>query len=225
MGQPRSAARRTTSAGLDRQSKLARVWQCRSMNARAIPVCPGLDLLDEGLLEEVEVLERQAVPSATQLSEFSATWHGTPVTWVSSLSTLRSRAPPPDITMPLSMMSELSSGGVCSSTEPDRRDELLQRRLDGLHDLGAGDRDGPRQAGDQVAAAHLHRQFALERQGGADLDLDLLGRALADHEVVLLADVRRDRLVELVATDAQRVRDHDAAEGDDRTDAPRHRCR
>ena len=38
------------------------------------------------------------------------------MTWVSSLSMLRSSEPPPDMTMPLSMMSELSSGGVCSRT-------------------------------------------------------------------------------------------------------------
>src|SRR5436190_1035900 len=44
-----------------RQSKLARVWQCRSTNAR--PVIGGWDpsdLLDQRLLEEVEVLQREA---------------------------------------------------------------------------------------------------------------------------------------------------------------------
>src|SRR5207249_8472833 len=51
------------------------------------------------------------VPSATQSRGFSATWQGTPVTCVRSLSTLRRSAPPPDMTMPLSMMSEESSGG------------------------------------------------------------------------------------------------------------------
>src|SRR5688500_2396968 len=56
------------------------------------------------------------VPTATEFSAFSATWHGMPVTWVSSLSRFRSSAPPPVMTIPLSMMSELSSGGVCSST-------------------------------------------------------------------------------------------------------------
>src|SRR4051794_15218424 len=56
------------------------------------------------------------VPTATQFNGFSATWQGTPVTWVSNLSMLRSIDPPPDMTMPLSMMSLDSSGGVFSST-------------------------------------------------------------------------------------------------------------
>src|ERR1035437_6741967 len=56
------------------------------------------------------------VPRATQCMELSATWQGTPVTWASSLSMFRSTDPPPDMTMPLSMMSLDSSGGVCSRT-------------------------------------------------------------------------------------------------------------
>ena len=108
----------------------------------------------------------------------------------------------------------------------DRGDQLLEGLLDGLHHLGRGDRDRARQARDEVAATDLHRQLALERQRGADLHLDLFGRSLADHQVVLLADVGRDRLVELVAADAQRMRDDDAAERDDRDLATsRHRCR
>jgi hypothetical protein len=120
------------------------------------------------------------------------------------------------MTMPLSMMSRRQLGRRLLEHGADRGDQLLERRLDRLHDLATGDRDRPRQAGDEVAATDLHRQLALERQGGADLDLDFLGGAFADHEVVLLADVGGDRLVELVAADAQRVRDHDAAERDDR---------
>ena len=38
-------------------------------------------------------------------------------------------------------------------------------------------------------------------------DLDLLGRPLADHQVVLLADVGHDRVVEPVAPDAQAIVD------------------
>ena len=56
------------------------------------------------------------MPTATEFSAFSATWQGMPVTWVSSVSRLRRSEPPPDITIPLSMMSLDSSGGVCSST-------------------------------------------------------------------------------------------------------------
>ena len=70
--------------------------------------------------------------------------------------------------MPLSMMSLDSSGGVSSSTCLHGRDDLLERLLERLHDLGAGERDGPRQARDEVAAADVHVQLALERQRGAD---------------------------------------------------------
>ena len=48
------------------------------------------------------------------------------------------------------------------------------------------------------------------RVGGADLELDLLGGLLADQELVLALDVVDDRLVHLVAADAQRLRDDDA---------------
>ena len=52
--------------------------------------------------------------------------------------------------------------------------------------------------------------------GGADLELDLLGRLLPDEELVLLLDVVDDRLVHLVAADAHALGDDDAAERDDR---------
>ena len=58
--------------------------------------------------------------------------------------------------MPLSMMSR-QLGRRLLEHGPDRGDELLERLLDRLHHLGAGDRDRPRQAGDEVAAADLHR--------------------------------------------------------------------
>ena len=48
----------------------------------------------------------------------------------------------------------------------------------------------------------------------ADLELDLLGGLLADQELVLALDVVDDRLVHLVAADAQRLRDDDPAERD-----------
>jgi hypothetical protein len=74
------------------------------------------DLLYQRLLEELEVLEGEAGAHGDAVERFSATWHGTPVTWVSSLSMLRNIEPPPLMTMPLSMMSLDSSGGVFSST-------------------------------------------------------------------------------------------------------------
>ena len=45
---------------------------------------------DQDFLKKSKCSSARPVPSATQFSGFSATWHGTPVTWVSSLSMFRS---------------------------------------------------------------------------------------------------------------------------------------
>src|SRR5215218_793600 len=96
----------------------------------------------------------------------------------------------------------------------DRVDDLDERLLErGAHLLGR-QHDGLRQPGDEVAAADLSLHLLLERVRGADLELDLLGGLLADQELVLLLDVVDDRLVELVAADADRLRDDDPAERD-----------
>src|SRR5215211_7869329 len=98
----------------------------------------------------------------------------------------------------------------------DRVDDLDERLLErGAHLLGR-QHDGLRQPGDEVAAADLSLHLLLERVRGADLELDLLGGLLADQELVLLLDVVDDRLVELVAADADRLRDDDPAERDHR---------
>ena len=49
-----------------------------------------------------------------------------------------------------------------------------------------------------------------------DLELDLLGRLLADHQLVRVLAVVDDRVVHLVAADADRLRDDDPAERDHR---------
>ena len=87
----------------------------------------------------------------------------------------------------------------------DRVDDLHERLLERGADLLGGQHDGLGQAGDQVAAPDLRLHLLLQRVGGADLELDLLGRLLADQELVLLLDVVDDRLVELVAADADRL--------------------
>ncbi len=51
--------------------------------------------------------------------------------------------------------------------------------------------------------------------GGADLDLDVLGGAFADHEIVGAAHVIDDALVEFIAGDADAAAKNDAAERDD----------
>src|SRR5438128_152221 len=90
--------------------------------------------------------------------------------------------------------------------------DLLKDRIHRLGDLIRADRDRARQAGDEVAPAHLHRELRIHRQRRPDLDLHVLGRAFPDHEVVALEHKVRDRFVELVARGANAARHHDAAE-------------
>ena len=66
----------------------------------------------------------------------------------------------------------------------------------------------------QVAAPDLGLLLLRQRVGRADLELDLLGRLAADQQLVLLLDVADDRLVELVAADADRLAHDDAAQRD-----------
>ena len=86
---------------------------------------------------------------------------------------------------------------------------------EGLADFLRGDVDGFRQTGDGVASLDLHGKLLLERIGGADLHLDLLGSALADEEIVGPLHVIDDRGVELVTRHADGFGEHDAGEGDD----------
>ena len=96
----------------------------------------------------------------------------------------------------------------------DRLDDLRDGLVERAADLLGGEDHRLRQAGEHVAAAHLGLELLLHVPGGADLELDLLGGLLADEELVVPLDVIDDRLVHLVAADAQRLRDDDAAEAD-----------
>ena len=99
----------------------------------------------------------------------------------------------------------------------DRVDDLVDGRLDRLADLVGADLDAARQPGQQVAAAEGDAlRVPLARVGGADRDLDVLGRPLAEEQVVLAPGERDDVLVHLVAADADGAADDDAAEPDDR---------
>src|SRR5439155_18971457 len=94
----------------------------------------------------------------------------------------------------------------------DLADRLVERATDFL----AGEDDGLRQAGEHVAASDLRLDLLAHVPGAADLELDLLGRLLPDEQLVLALDVVDDRLVHLVAADAQALADDDAAEADHR---------
>ena len=75
------------------------------------PPGPSIDL--EDLENAVAFVEPE--PSATESSGFSAMWIGMPVSCFSRSSSPRKSAPPPVSTMPRSMTSPESSGGVLSS--------------------------------------------------------------------------------------------------------------
>ncbi len=96
----------------------------------------------------------------------------------------------------------------------DRVDDLVDRILERVPDLLGGEDDRLRQAGDQVAAADLRLHLLAHPPRRADLELDLLGGLLADQQLVLALDVVDDRLVHLVAADAEALGDDDAAERD-----------
>ena len=66
-----------------------------------------------------------------------------------------------------------------------------------------------------VTTAHFHGHLLVERRRRPDLDLDLLGGAVADEQAVHLAHVVDDRLVQLVAGDADRLAVDDAGHRDD----------
>jgi hypothetical protein len=67
-----------------------------------------------------------------------------------------------------------------------------------------------------MAPPHLGDLLLLQRHGRAQLDLDRLGGARADGQLMDRAYVVGDRLVHLIAADSDRARDDDAAERDDR---------
>ena len=113
-------------------------------------------------------------------------------------------------------MSAASSGGVLSSVDLIASMICVTGSSSARRISSRREDDRLRQAGEHVAAAHLGLQLLAQVPGGADLELDLLGRLLADEELVVALDVIDDRLVHLVAADAQRLRDDDPAERDDR---------
>src|SRR5664280_1408050 len=98
----------------------------------------------------------------------------------------------------------------------DRVDDGRYRLVDRLADLLSGDDHRLGQAGHQVATTDLRVQLLFELVGGTQGDLDLLRRALAQGQAVLLLDERDDRLVQFVPTDPDGLAGDDPAEGDHR---------
>src|SRR5690606_11446386 len=122
------------------------------------------------------------------------------------------------------------------------RRAFVEGRLHGVHDgvdglldrlahFGGGDDDGLGQPGDEVPAADLGVLVGVQVVRRTDRDLDLFGRPLTQQQRVLLLDVLDDRVVQLVARDADGLGGDDAAEGADRdlrgaaADVHHHRAR
>ena len=77
------------------------------------------------------------------------------------------------------------------------------------------DHDVLGQAVHEVAALDLHSQLGVQHIGRADLDLDLLGGALTDEQVVFALDEGDDGLIEHITGHAHAAGCHDAAQRDD----------
>ena len=141
-------------------------------------------------------------PSTTQSQgTLRTTWTGMPVSWATSLSRPRSKAPPPVSIMP-----------PVDDVRRQLRRGLFQGVLNGVHhnhhavgqslpDLVGVDSHVLGQAVHQVAALDFHKGVdgLLGGEGGANADFNLLGGALANEQVVLLLHVGDNGLVELVA--------------------------
>src|SRR5690606_19601227 len=97
-----------------------------------------------------------------------------------------------------------------------RVDDRVDRFGDGLPHLRGGEDDGLGEPGHQLAAPDLGAHLVGGRVGGADEDLDLLRRLLADRDAVLPADVGDDRRVDVEGANAHRLERDDAAERDQR---------
>jgi hypothetical protein len=108
------------------------------------------------------------------------------------------------------MMSAANSGGRPIEGHLDRVDDGRHRLVDGLADLLGGDDHGLRQPADQVAAADLGMELLFELVGRPEGDLDLLGRALAQSQAVLLLHEGHDGLVQFVAADPDGLTGDDA---------------
>src|SRR3982751_3951277 len=114
--------------------------------------------------------------------------------WVSACTRWakpRISEPPPASRMPWRTMSPASSGGVSSSVA------WMAVRMS---------------VSVEAIAPRTSWLVSWRLRGGSDRELDRLGALRADRHHVLVADVRRDRIVEVVAAHPHRPRDDDLAE-------------
>ena len=139
-----------------------------------------------------------------------------PVSAWMMFSSPMSCAPPPVMTMPRSMMSAASSGGVLSSVTFTASTiaavgSSMASRISNVEITIT-----LRETTYEVASADLRVDLLFQRPRARELHLHFFSGALTERERVLALHEVDDRFVELVTTDAARLAHHDAAERDHR---------
>src|SRR5690606_31703236 len=97
----------------------------------------------------------------------------------------------------------------------DGADDLAHGLLQRLAHVLGRDHRTPRQVDQRVATAHLDLDLFFQRHAAAGRNLQTLRGDLTDQQVVLVANVLHDRIVEVVTRDAQALRHDDVGERDD----------
>src|SRR3989344_3004432 len=97
-------------------------------------------------------------------------------------------------------------------TAVDELGHLTELSPHRLHELVGRELHRAREPAHQIAPLDREREFFIERYGGADLNLQLLGALVADGEIVLFLDVVNDCPVQPVARALHARRGDDAAE-------------
>ena len=95
-----------------------------------------------------------------------------------------------------------------------RANDRLQRVRHRLRHVRRRHCNRARQPGDLIPAAHLVRDLFLQRQCTADRNLQLLGRPVADNEIVAPLHIGGDRVVQPVTGNADALADDDAVHRD-----------
>src|ERR687897_685378 len=100
---------------------------------------------------------------------------------------------------------------------PNRRHDSIYRDADRLPNLLTSYDYSFGQTRDEVSAPYLGRLLAIiQKEGAPELHLQLLSCLRTDGELVLLLDVRRDRIVYVVTSDPYGRLGHDTTQGDHR---------
>jgi len=147
----------------------------------------------EVFLVEVEVLQGEAGATGDAVRASSATEQGHAGTMAQQLVDVAQQRAAADMTMPLSMMSLESSGGVCSRTRRTAPMICWSRGLHRLHDFRTRHRivrGRPAISRGRGAAADIHRQLALEKAAPSRSGI-LISSAVRSLAIIRLYFLRR----------------------------------